>query len=93
MRNIPSDPDVADAAPADPVALTPYDREHAITYLRLLDANAEGADWREVAQLVLHMDPERETVRAQRAFDSHLARAKWMMENGFRQLLRGVARC
>ena len=44
--------------PPDP-ALTPYDREHA--YMRLLDADAEGADWREVAQIVLHIDPERET--------------------------------
>jgi hypothetical protein len=35
--------------PPDPV-LTVYDEEHLLTYLRLLDANAEGADWREVAQ-------------------------------------------
>ena len=38
-------PDVADAAPSDSV-LTAYDEEHVITYLRLLDADAEGADWR-----------------------------------------------
>jgi hypothetical protein len=38
----------ADAPPDDPV-LTPYDIEHMITYLRDLDANAEGADWREVS--------------------------------------------
>lgn len=42
MRIIPANPDVADAAPTDTAALTPYDHEHAITYLRLLDANAEG---------------------------------------------------
>jgi hypothetical protein len=29
--------------------LTGYDQEHLVTYLRLLDADAEGADWREVA--------------------------------------------
>jgi hypothetical protein len=34
--------------PCDP-ALTVYDEEHAITYMRMLDADAEGADWREVA--------------------------------------------
>ena len=28
-----------------------------ITYFRLLDANAEGADWREVSQIVLRMIP------------------------------------
>ena len=42
------------------LALTPYDQEHAVTYMRLLDADAEGADWREVAQIVLHIDPEPE---------------------------------
>jgi hypothetical protein len=55
----------ADAAPDDP-ALTPYDIEHMITYLRLLDADAEGADWREVAQIVLRIDPETEPARAKR---------------------------
>ena len=46
----PLNPDVADLAPSDP-ALTPYDEQHAITYLRMLDADAEGADWREVARI------------------------------------------
>ncbi len=39
------DPPVADTAPNEP-ALTTYDKEHHITYLRLLDADNEGADWR-----------------------------------------------
>lgn len=63
MENVPLDPDRADLAPADD-ALTPYDHEHAITYLRLLDADADGADWREVAEVVLHIDPAREPQRA-----------------------------
>ena len=71
--------------------LTVYDEEHIITYLRMLDADAEGAAWREVAQLVLHIDPELEPDRARRAFDSHLTRAKWMTEHGYRDLLRGGA--
>ena len=37
---------VADEAPDDP-SITPYDEFHFIHFLRLLDANAEGADWRE----------------------------------------------
>src|SRR6266403_1218181 len=49
------DPDVADTAPSDPV-LTAYDEKHLVTYLRLLDADVEGADWREVARVVLHLD-------------------------------------
>ncbi len=88
MQKPPLDPDVADAAPTDSM-LTPYDHEHAVTYLRLLDADAEGADWQEVAQVVLHIDPDREPARARKAFDSHLSRAKWMTEHGYRQLLRG----
>ena len=51
MQKPPLDPDVADIAPSNS-ALTVYDEEHLITYLRLLDADAEGADWREVAQAV-----------------------------------------
>ena len=43
MQKPPLDPDVADTAPSGPV-LTVYDEEHLITYLRLLDADAEGAD-------------------------------------------------
>jgi hypothetical protein len=66
----------------------PYDQEHAITYMRMLDADAEGADWREVARIVLHIDPDRDVQRARRAFDSHLARAKWMTHTGYRLLLR-----
>ena len=90
MRNPPLDPDVANVAPTDP-ALTGYDQEHLVTYLRLLDADTEGADWREVARVVLHIDPVREPDRARHAFDSHLARAKWMTEHGYRDLLRGGA--
>jgi hypothetical protein len=38
-----------------------------------------------------HLDPDRETDRARQAFDTHLARARWMTEHGYRQLLRGDA--
>lgn len=88
MQKPPLDPDVADTAPVDS-ALTPYDLEHLITYLRLLDADAVGANWREVSRIVLHIDPEREPARARRAHESHLARALWMTEHGYRRLLRG----
>jgi Uncharacterized conserved protein (DUF2285) len=80
-------PDVADMAPEGPM-LTVYDEHHAITYMRILDAEADGADWREVAEIVLHIDPEREPERARRAFDSHLARAKWASSVGYKLLLQ-----
>ncbi|MGY3584344.1 hypothetical protein ACVIGB_006598 [Bradyrhizobium sp. USDA 4341] len=76
-----------DTAPTEQT-LTPYDHEHVVTYLRLLDADAEGADWREVAEIVLHIDPKTEPERARRAYETHLARARWMANQGYRHLLR-----
>jgi hypothetical protein len=90
MRTPELDPDVADVAPTGPT-LTVYDEEHLVTYLRLLDAEADGADWREVAVIVLHRDPEREPERTRRAFESHLSRAIWMTKHGYRLRLRGRA--
>lgn len=90
MQKPPLDPDVADGAPSAPI-LTGYDEEHLITYFRLLDAERNGADWTEVARIVLHLDPDREPGRARRAWETHLARARWMTEHGYRHLLRGGA--
>jgi hypothetical protein len=88
MSQPPPAPPVADAPP-DADVLTPYDEQHLVTYLRLLDADAEGADWTEAASVVLHINPSREPERARRAWETHLARAKWMTEHGYRHLLRG----
>ncbi|WP_445222675.1 DNA -binding domain-containing protein (plasmid) [Bradyrhizobium sp. Pa8] len=90
MQKPPLDPDVADEAPTASV-LTGYDEEHLVTYLRLLDAEADGADWKEVTRIVLHLDPAQEPDRARRAWKSHLARAHRMTEHGHRHLLRGGA--
>ena len=78
--------DLQDRAPSGD-QLTDYDRDHATVYLRLLDAEAAGADWREVTQLVLRIDPSREADRALVMHSTHLARARWMREQGHRQLL------
>jgi hypothetical protein len=80
---------VADQAPtAD--WLTDYDRDHLRLYLRLLDAETDGADWMEVALVVLKIDPIGEPGRARSAWESHLARAKWMTARGYRHLLSAV---
>lgn len=81
------DPEIADEAPMSD-ELTDYDHSLFIVYVRLLDASAEGADWREVSRVVLQIDPEKEPARAQRAYDTHLARARWMTERGYRHLLK-----
>ena len=87
MQKPTLDPDVADSAQNEP-ALTAYDEQHVVTYIRLLQAGGDGADWREVVRVVLHMDPEREPDCARSAYQSHLARAKWVTEQG--RLLRGA---
>ncbi len=74
--------------PPKGAVLTAYDREHAKLYLRLLDAAADGADWREAVSILFGLDPGREPERARHIHDTHLARARWMTEHGYRQLVR-----
>jgi hypothetical protein len=76
--------------PPQSSSLTNYDRLHAALYIRLLDAAQEGADWTEVVRVLFGLDPDRDRERAQRVHDSHLARARWMTEHGYRDLLRAT---
>jgi hypothetical protein len=68
-------------------SLTDYDREHLKLYMRLLDADSQKADWQEVVSVLFGIDSKAEPELAQTVFESHLVRAKWMIENGYRQLL------
>jgi hypothetical protein len=79
-------PPFEDCAPADD-RITAYDERHFITYLRLLDAELEGADWREATSIIFGFDVDKDAVRARAVHDSHLNRARWMTEHGYRQLL------
>jgi hypothetical protein len=74
--------------PPDGDRLTGYDENHLALYIRLLDAAAEGADWREAVQILFGLDPDRDPDRARMVHDSHLARARWMTITGYRELLR-----
>ena len=67
--------------------ISPYDEMHLGSYLRLLDAEAEGADWHEAVAVIFGIDPLQEPERAKRVYDSHLARAHWIREQGYRHLL------
>ncbi len=64
-----------------------YDEAHFATYLRLLDADAEGADWREAVKIIFDIDPDVDPDRARRIHQTHLARARWMTKQGYRHLL------
>ncbi|MDX3925911.1 MAG: DUF2285 domain-containing protein [Shinella sp.] len=68
--------------------LTEYDRFHMKLYMRLLDAAAEGADWREAVEVLFGIDPAEEPERARRVYDSHLVRAHWLTRTGYKHLLR-----
>lgn len=74
--------------PPESDRLTAYDESHLALYIRLLDAAAEGADWREAVQILFALDPDCDPDRARIVHDSHLARARWMTTTGYRELLR-----
>ncbi len=67
--------------------ITPYDEAHLPVYLRLLDANADGAAADDMARIIFDIDPAKEPERARRIVASHLRRARWMTEHGYRRLL------
>jgi len=67
--------------------ITPYDERHFLTYARLLDAEREQADWRDVARIILCLDPEEDPGRARQCWQTHLDRAKWIATVGYQQLI------
>ncbi|WP_331375440.1 DNA -binding domain-containing protein [Sinorhizobium chiapasense] len=64
-----------------------HDEAHVATYLRLLDADAEGADWREAVRIIFGIDPDADPARAKRIHETHLSRARRMTQVGYRHLL------
>jgi hypothetical protein len=84
------DPDVADTVPWSET-ITPYDEGHFVTYLRLLDADADGAEWSEAARIVLHRDSCAEPELTRRCWEEHMTRARWMTTKGYRKLLEQAA--
>lgn len=74
--------------PPESDELTAYDRAHLPTYLKLLDADAMDVDWKQTARGVLFLDPDADIETARRVYDAHLARARWMTQAGYRQLLK-----
>jgi hypothetical protein len=84
-------PSYDDRPPASDV-LTSYDERHLATYVRLLDAAEDGTDWREAVRVIFGVDAERDHERARVIHSSHLARARWMTETGYRYLLRSPVR-
>jgi len=71
-------------APSD-AAVTDYDRTHRDLYMRLFDAADVGARWQDAASEILALDPADPDTYA--IWASHLARARWMVSDGWKQLI------
>jgi hypothetical protein len=65
--------------------VTDYDRAHFLVYLRLLDGLILGAGEDELCRTILNLDPEADG--AQRTLRSHVSRARWMTQTGYKDLL------
>ena len=76
-------PVAVDVVPWDD-KVTAYDEAHFACYLQLLDAEAANLPEDEICRLVLQLEPSE---HARSILRSHLERAKWMTEHGYRQLL------
>ena len=83
-----SKPVALGSCPPDSSSLTDYDRAHVQTYIRLLDAAANGVDWEVAAREILKFDPSLDPASAKLSYDAHLARAEWMSRVGYRALLK-----
>ncbi len=77
-----------DLLDAPPLSNTPtdYDWTHRICYLRLLDAERDGADWRNAAREIMDLDPDHDE-GAHSAWSAHIERARWMTTHGYRSYL------
>lgn len=61
-------------------ALTEYDLSHFLTYARLIDAERGGTHWCEAARDILLCAVERDPEGSLRCWESHLARAHWVVK-------------
>ena len=80
-----SDPGVANRAPDDD-RVTAYDEANFALYLRLLDASDAGANPKEMCRVILGRDPDTDP-ESMNSLNSHLSRARWMCEKGYKFLL------
>ena len=82
-----SNPQILDEPPQS-ASITDYDRTHFKLLMRLADAEDDGASWEEAVQKFFGIDADKEPERALRVHQCHLARAYWLIENGYDELRR-----
>src|SRR3546814_13818396 len=88
-RMMPKQSFLIEVAPCG--SLTRYDQSHLALYAALLDAEAAGQPWQEVASTLMRLDPEHDGV--ERCWHSHLERARWVTGNGLSDAEIGRASC
>jgi hypothetical protein len=76
--------------PPESDTITEYDRAQLKLYARLLDAEADCATLSEIAHHLFGIDFDDEPERARHVHNSHLVRAHWVAEHGYRELLRNA---
>lgn len=66
----------------------PHTTDDLKKYLRLLDAEAEGADWKEIASLLLEVDVAADPDGARRIYLNELSVAHGLAQHGYLRLMR-----
>jgi hypothetical protein len=67
---------------------TDYDRQNLAVYAELLDADAAGIDWANGARQILGLDATADGETARKCWESHLARAHWIVGEGLGSALQ-----
>ena len=83
-------PPFEDVAPSGD-EFTQYDRDHTMLYICLLDRRERGRDWRETTRAFFGIDVDREPGRAQRVYDSHFARATFLLKVPYFAMMKQMA--
>lgn len=69
-----------------------YDRRHLAVYAALLDADAVGAGWPDGARSILSSEVLADPAIAEACWQSHLARARWIVGEGLESALKAFDR-
>lgn len=62
--------------------VTAYDRQNLPVYAELLDADDAGIGWAEGVHSILGLDVAIDEATARHCWESHLARARWIVGEG-----------
>jgi hypothetical protein len=76
----------ANMAPTDAI-VTDYDQAHFLTYARVLDAERDGLEWKTGLTTILDRDFGDNFAAGTTCWDSHVARAHWIIKSGIAILL------